>query len=189
MATRFATTGPEGPQLGADDAANLRTQFNALKADVAAGLAAIAEGTYPITAPTLSIGTSSAAEIKNAAFTYIIAGIQYQKASAETAFTATAHDLVDGTVCRYKLSINAGGTITVTKGTAVLVAAIATITTPATPAGECSMGYVQVQTVGAAFDATTTLLSAAEVTDTYVDQDILADVITGAVTSSNLTAN
>lgn len=36
MGTRFASTGPVGPQLGADDAENLRTQFNALLVDVTA---------------------------------------------------------------------------------------------------------------------------------------------------------
>ena len=117
--------------------------------------------------PTLAIGTSSKAKIKTAAFDYVINGVFHTIASAETAFTATTHDIADGSEAIYVLSINpTTEAMTLTMGTAV-VSADADAVAPATPTGELKLGEVLIATSGAAFDASTTLLDAATVTDTY----------------------
>lgn len=178
MGTRFATTGPEGPQLGINDAENLRTQFNALRTD----LITVLSGDYLVTSPALAIG-STPSQVASGAFTYVIDGIQYQKAAvaAGTAFTATTHDIAADKEAIFVLSINAGGTITITKGDdADAGSAVA----PDTPAGECKMGEVKVSAVGDTFDATTDSLAETWITDTYTN----AALISASLTSSALTA-
>jgi hypothetical protein len=176
MSTRFATTGPEGPQLGPDDAANLREQFTALLADVAA----IRSGTHLISAPGLCIGTSAAEKVKVVDFRFAIGGVPELKASAEVAFTATTHDIASDKQAIFTVSIAAGGTITLTKGDdATAGEAVA----PATPAGELKIGEVSVTTVGDTFDATTDSLAETWITTVYTDATALA------ATASALTAS
>lgn len=120
--------------------------------------------------PTLAIGTSSAAKVKTSAFDYIKDGVVKTVASAETAFTATTHDLADGEEAIYVLSLDpSDDSFTLTMGTAV-ESASASASAPSTPAGELKLGEVLVATSGAVFDASTTLLSAGTVTDTYTNK-------------------
>jgi hypothetical protein len=118
--------------------------------------------------PTVAIGTSSAAKVKTSAFDYIKDGVIKTVAGAETAFTATAHDIADGYEAIYVVSLKlSDDSIVLTKGTAVETADPSVAVAPATPTGHLKLGEVKVATDGAIFDASTTLLSAATVTDTY----------------------
>lgn len=117
--------------------------------------------------PGLAIGTSSPAEVKIAnAISVVVNGLFVSVAAQEVGFTATTHDLADGETCRYLLSVDSAGSVTITKGTAVTSG---TPDTPETPDGETAIGYVQLAASGAIFNATTDNLSAAHITDTYVD--------------------
>lgn len=120
--------------------------------------------------PTLAIGTGSKAKILTSAFSYIKDGIIKTVASAETAFTATTHDIADGYEAIYVLSLDpSDDSFTITKGTSV-ESGVGTPVAPATPTGELKLGEVKIVTSGAIFDASTTLLDAATVTDTYTNK-------------------
>jgi hypothetical protein len=181
MSTRFASTGPEGPQLGPNDAANLRTQFNALRADLVKALS----GDYLISASTLSIG-STKPQVATTAFDFAVNGMPEAKAAvaAGTAFTATTHDITGGSSNSYLLSIATGGTITITMGTEAVG------TTPgaaaALPAGEVAIGTVTIYSAAAGFDATTTDLDDADLTVTYTSAAIFG--LSASLTSADLTA-
>lgn len=127
-------------------------------------------GVSIVGSPALSIGTSSAAKIKNGAFTVIRDGVVSTIASTETAFTATAHDIVDGSEAIFLVYLDADNTITLLKGGSVVTATPSVAVCPDTPSGGLKIGEVLVATAGAAFDASTTLLSASEVTDTYTSK-------------------
>jgi hypothetical protein len=162
------TTPTVGPQLAA-----LVREHNKLVTDVETLRAQLIEsvnGDLLLSAPTLAIGTTSAAEVKHADLIFQIDGMRYRIAAGEVAFTATDHDIADPDAAPreavYVLSAGAGAsTVTITKGTdAAADAAVA----PATPAGHVKFGEVKVQHNGSAiFNATTDLLSAAHLTDTY----------------------
>ena len=124
--------------------------------------------------PLLAIGTSSAAAIKiTNAFHLLVGGSPTTVAAAEKAFTATTHDipanasLVQEAV--YLLSADNAGAVTLTMGTIADGAGNATI--PSTPANQVAFGYLRLAVAAGAtdFDATTDLLSAGHLTDTYVD--------------------
>lgn len=127
-----------------------------------------------VSLPGLAIGSTSAAKVKITNATQIIVnGVGATVSAAEVAFTATTHDITaDASAVQeavYLLSADSAGTVTITKGTTASGAGKALI--PATPAGETAIGYVRIAVeVGATdFDATTDLLSASHLTDTYVD--------------------
>ena len=170
MGTRFATTGPVGPQLGPDDAGNLRTQFTALLAD----RDALLNATGLLTTPTLGIG-STKTQVASVAFNHQIDGVRSTRnaVAAGTAFTATTHDIADGYHRIFVLSCVTGatGTITITPGTATLQAAV--VEAPATPSGQVKMGEVKIAATGAIFDATTNDLDAAHLTVTYTNAALL----------------
>lgn len=115
--------------------------------------------------PELAIGTSSAAKVKTSTFTVVRDGVISTIAGAETAFTATTDDLVDGAGAVYLVYLDSTNAIKILKGTATTGGTGAVC--PSVPAGGLKIGEVKVVTSGAAFDATTTLLSASTVTDTY----------------------
>jgi hypothetical protein len=145
---------------------NLRSTFNDLRTFVLAALT----GSTCLTDPGLQIGTSSKKAVRNNnAFSFTDDGVTVTKAAAETAFTATTHDVADGYKRIFVLSIVTAGTITITPGTAVLAAS--TATAPATPTGEAKIGEVQIAASGAIFNATTDDLDAAHLTVTYTDWD------------------
>ena len=146
---------------------NLRTTFNDLRTFVLAALT----GNFVRTDPTLAIGTSSAKAVKASAFTFNIKGMPIAHAGAETAFTATTHDVADGYTRKFILEVPAGGTIVITPGTAVLAGA--TCTAPATTAAHAKLGEVQITADGAIFNATTDDLDASHLTVTYEDFDFI----------------
>ena len=122
------------------------------------------------TAPGLTIGSSAKAKIKIAnTINYSVDGIMYTKATAEIAFTATTHDLADGEEAYYYLTINASGTVTVTMGTEATTASGGATLDWSEAGSGTIIGAVHIATSGAAFDASTTELDAATVTDTYYD--------------------
>lgn len=126
-------------------------------------------GNVCLSAPGLAIGTTDAAEVRVVNTTaYLSKGVFKSKSAAEVAFTATTHDMADLSTCKYLISINAAGTLSITKGNEVLTADGGSLI-PATPAGDTALGYIQIVTSGAVFNATTDLLSAGHITDTYVD--------------------
>lgn len=175
--TRFATTGPEGPQLGPDDAENLRTQFNAIRDDIDTLLT----GTGLRSTASLAEGTT-AENVASGAFEYQIDGVTYAKdaVAAGTAFTATTHDIASDKEAIFVLSIDTGGTITITKGDD---AAAGEGVAPATPTGECKMGEVKILATGDTFDATSDGLDETWLTVTYTDTAAIAQ------TSSDLTVS
>lgn len=121
----------------------------------------------------LAIGSTSKAKVKIAnTVSYLINGVFKSKTTAEVAFTATTHDIeADADEAReacYLLSLDASGTATITMGE---VAGPGLSTVPATPANQAAIGYVKLSVAAGStdFDASTDLLDAAHITDTYVD--------------------
>lgn len=135
-------------------------------------LGELVNGDILLTAPVLSIGTVSAAEIKYTAYHFQIGGMRYTAAAGEIGFTATADDIADPDAdpreIVYLLSTAAGDSEpTVTPGT---IAAAGAGVAPATPSNHVVLGEVLLQHDGTAiFNATTDLLSDAHITDTYTD--------------------
>lgn len=103
------------------------------------------------------------------AITYTIAGVRYVKgATNNIAFTAAAEQATD-TNCIYLVCIDAAGTVSTVKGTAVAAASAATCPS-AGSASLCAIGWIHVATANAAtFTAGSTDLGASDVTDTYVN--------------------
>lgn len=145
----------------------------------------------------LAIGSVSKKEVLIAnTVIFLVKGVFYAKTTAEIAFTATTHDItaVAGSIQEavYLYSVNAAGTVTVTKGTTATGAGNAAI--PSTPAGTTAFGYLRIAVAAGAtdFNATTDDLDAAHLTDTYVDisslggeEMITADGITQYDSNSN----
>jgi len=87
--------------------------------------------------------------------------IELAATAAGTAFTATTHDITAAKWGCFKLSIQTGGTITITPSAALNYAteALAIAALPATPANEISLGHCTIQaTSGAIWNATTDAL-------------------------------
>lgn len=167
-----------------DDHATFKTVVDELVADHATFKSAVDETKEELTNLCLSpaglaIGTGNAAQVKIAnTVTYLIDGVFKSKTSAEVAFTATTHDITDGSERVYVVSLDAAGNPTLTAGTEAVGSGNATI--PDGPAGECVIGHLRLFASGAAFDATTDLLSAGHLTDTYTDVGFLPQQITAA---------
>lgn len=121
-----------------------------------------------LTNPTLVIGTSSKAKIKHSAFTVMRDGVISVVGGGEVAFTATTDDVADGYGAVYNVYLDANNAVKILKGTATTGGTGAVC--PATPAGGFKIGEVKIVSSGALFDATTTLLDAATVTDTYTNK-------------------
>lgn len=123
----------------------------------------------------LAIGSSSKADIRvNAAVDYIRDGVQRtQKAAGEVNIPSTATMTNDGTVRSVVvlISINASDAYTATVGTIATGGATAEI--PLLPDGHVQLGYVRISAAaGTTFTADTTLLDAANITATFVDNPI-----------------
>ena len=122
----------------------------------------------------LVIGTSSAAKVKTTSASSCTFGGIFGTALAattEVAFTATTHDIAASAssvqeAC-YLLSVNAAGTATLTMGAVSSGAGTALV--PDCPADNCAIGYLRLAVAAGAtsFDASTDLLSATHLTDTY----------------------
>jgi len=136
-------------------------------------LGEIANGTTAgklLSNPTLAIGSVANTKVKTSAFDYIKNGVIKTVAGAETAFTATTHDLADGYEAIYVLSLKlANESFVLTMGTAAK-SSEASAVAPATPTGHLKLGEVKIATSGAAFDATTTALNAETLTVTYANK-------------------
>lgn len=122
----------------------------------------------------LVIGSSSAKKIKiTNTVLFTILGVFKSKTTAETAFTATTHDItaVAGSIQEavYLVSLDASGTVTITKGTTATGSGNAEI--PSCPAGNAAIGYLRLAVAAGStdFDASSDDLSAGHLTDTYVD--------------------
>lgn len=122
----------------------------------------------------LAIGVGSKAKVLIAnTVVFLTDGVFASKTTAEVAFTATTHDIANDALlvqeACYLLSLDSSGTPTITKGATSSGAGTASVPNP--PAGDTVIGYVRIA-VGAGatpFDASTDLLDAAHITDTYVD--------------------
>lgn len=126
----------------------------------------ILTGTFPRTDHGLAIGTSSAAKVKTVLGVIQVLGVPIASPSAETAFTATTHDVTGGSSNSFLLSVAADGTtFTLTMGTEAVGAVPGAVGTA--PSDEAVLGKVIISSAAAGFNATTTLLSAEDLTVTY----------------------
>lgn len=125
------------------------------------------------TAAGLAIGTDKTKVLIANTVTFAIAAEFASRTTAETAFTATDHDItaVVGSVQEavYLLSVDANANVTITKGTTATGAAAGVV--PAVPAGECAIGHVRIAVDAGStdFDASSDDLDAAHLTVAYTD--------------------
>jgi len=129
-------------------------------------ISTILTGTFPRSDHGVCVGTSDAAKVKTVLGVIQVLGVPIACASAETAFTATTHDITGGSSNSFILSVAADGTtFTLTMGTEAVG------TTPgavgAVPSNGAALGKVVIYSAAAGFNASTTLLSAADLTVTY----------------------
>ena len=109
---------------------------------------------------TLADGTGDAKKLKlTSTVHYKINDVVYQKATAEVALTATTHDCAKDAFAIYAVTINAAGTITITKGSEVATAALALAAFPDIPADEVLLGFIVGNPTSGAFTAATSDLS------------------------------
>lgn len=120
------------------------------------------------------------------AFNFFVNGAPARKAAGTVALTATTHDVQIDKWASYRVSIAAGGTVTITKQVAAEddTEAAAMSNLAATPANEANVGSFVVRGGTAAiFDATTTNLATGAVTGMIVKFYPAAGVLTSAPTS------
>lgn len=127
---------------------------------------------YAITDPTLVIGSSSKAAVANSAFSYRIQNYSYSKAAAETALSGDT--VPQNKYGAWRLEIDTDGTVSIVEAgdnaTGYDTAAKAVEGIANESNANACMGYVTaMSTASGGFVPGTTLLSAAEVTDTYTD--------------------
>lgn len=104
-------------------------------------------------APANKTGTTSNLTWRTEAFTFMARGQALSKAAIETAFTATTHDIAASRQAWYVLSIQAGGTLVITKAADQIVG---TDVYPIAPDNEVVVGYLKLVTGGGGiFDAST----------------------------------
>ena len=122
----------------------------------------------------LAIGVGSKAKVLIAnTVQFSVNGGAYTKTTAEVAFTATTMDIpANATTVQeacYLYSLQADGTPIVTMGT--ISAGAGTAVVPATPEDQSAIGYLRLAVAAGStsFDASTDLLDAGHLTDTYVD--------------------
>lgn len=115
-----------------------------------------AGGTGIVYAITLSNSTTA---LSFTAFNYFVNGAPARKAAGTQALTATTDDVAQDKWASFRVSIAAGGTVTITRADDVDTEAEAHANLADVPANEADMGYFVVRGgTGAAFDATTTNL-------------------------------
>ena len=103
-------------------------------------------------------GVNTKVKLANTIY-YKINDVIYQKTTAETAFTATTHDCEQDAFAVYAVTINAAGTITITKGTETTTAALALAGFPAIPVDQVLIGFIMGNPTSGAFTAGTSLAS------------------------------
>lgn len=125
-----------------------------------------------ITAPTLAIG-STASNVANAAFKYLISGWTYPKAAVAAGTALSGSTVPQNKYGAWLVEIDSAGTITITgatdNATGYATAALAVNGLPSGSGTKIVMGYVTAINTAGTFIPGTTLLSAATVTDTYTD--------------------
>lgn len=143
------------------------------------------KGDYPVTKTVLAIG-STPANVANAAFDFIVGGVQYSKA-AVAAGTAPGNDVVPvDTYGAVALDVDAAGTITVAEAaanaTGYASAALALAGIPAVAASKARMGTVSVIRVTAGtFTFGTTSLADGDTTVVYTDGETAFEAIGDAI--------
>lgn len=153
----------------------LRTDHGTFKT-VVDDIKSTLQGDYILTTPTLAIG-STATNVSNVAFNYVINGVPYAKA-AVAAGTAPGNDVIPQSTygaCAFDIGTN--GTIDAIEAadnaTGYASAALAAAGIPAVAADHARMGYVTVTKSDGAFTFGTTDLDAANVTAAYTNGDSL----------------
>lgn len=122
----------------------------------------------------LAIGSGSKAKVLiGNTVQFSVNGGAYTKTTAEVSFTATTMDIQANAAsvqeACYLYSLQADGTPVVTMGEIATGAGNAVV--PATPEDTSAIGYLRLAVAAGStsFDASTDLLDAAHLTDTYVD--------------------
>lgn len=131
--------------------------------DIASAVQRFLFGTRAFTSGALALGTTKSKVKTAATINYCIDGIMYTVAATDDLFVFTDTTVQAASTTKYYLlCLDAAGTASIVTGTAT--------TLPDAPAGTCPVGYVKVVTSGAGtFIPGTTLLDAAQVTETYVN--------------------
>lgn len=170
----------------------LRTLVNELRTDHASMKSAldIFAGDYIVTAPGLGVG-STATDIASVAFSYVINGQLYHKAAVAAGTEPGTQEIPQTKYAAIALDIDAAGTITAVPAaantTGYTSAALAIAGLPAVAANKARMGWVTVMKSDGAFTFGTTELSAANVTEVYVDAPGVFSVA-GALSPATLAA-
>jgi len=127
----------------------------------------------------LCIGTGSTAKVKiGTTVVYLHNGVFKSKTTAEVDFTATTHDIPANAAsvqeACYLVCLNAAGTITLHMGAIATGSGNALL--PEIPSAVTPIGYLRLAVAAGAvdFDASSDALSAAHLTDTYVDLGFLS---------------
>ena len=152
----------------------LKADFNLLRVNMincALNACGLAEGTN---AQTIQIA---------AAVHFAINGVIYDKAITDNITMTACAEQAISTYCMYLVTLNASGTLKITKGTEL---ATDTAVLPSRPANEAVIGAFKIATNGSTtFTSGTTDLGAAGITDTYYD---LMFANTGADASTAIAA-
>jgi len=129
--------------------------------------------------PGIVIGTGSAAKVKMGnSPAYLNNGVFYTGTGAEVAFTATTHDIpADADSVQeacYLVCIDASDALTLHMG--VIASTDGGALLPAIPTGLTPLGYARIQVAAGAtdFDASSDLLSAGHLTDTFYNIGFLS---------------
>jgi len=136
--------------------------------------------------PGIVIGSGSAAKVKITNTTVFLSGGEFKsKATAEVAFTATTHDIAAHATlvqeAMYLVMLAADGTPSLVMG--AIASGSGNAKLPERPATGTPIGAVRVAVAAGAtiFDASTDLLSAAHITDTFYSYGYLAPRFDAAV--------
>ncbi len=128
-------------------------------------------------APNLGIGTTTT-HVKTDDFIYYIAGTKYAKAAVPAGSALTGSDIPSGKYGAWRLEIAAEGTIDVIAATDNATgydsAALAVAGLPAVQASHSAIGTVTASKSDGDFVPDTTALSAATVTEAFIDDTTLA---------------
>jgi len=116
----------------------------------------------------LTLGSSSKAKLKLANNVLaLINGKPVLVTAAEVAFTATTHNIADGSINMFALTVDSAGTMYIEAGVAATT--LANVKPPVVSKDRAVIGIATIATSGAAFTAATTELDAGTITDLYYD--------------------
>ena len=120
----------------------------------------------------LAIG-STKPNVANAAFSYVIAGVEYPKAAVAAGTALSGGNVPQNKYGAWALDIDAAGTIAIVPATANATgytsAALAVAGLPAANAAKVRLGYVTAMNSAGVFTPGTTDLDTATVTEAYTD--------------------